>query len=87
MEFGKYLKQLRRAKGMTLKEIEAISGLSHSYISQIENGKRGAGSANADTIRKLANALGVTHIGMMIKAGHITEEEVLTYRSERGVSP
>jgi transcriptional regulator with XRE-family HTH domain len=81
VEFGAYLKQLRKAKGLTLCEISEVS---HPYMSQIENGKKGLPSP--DIIRKLSTALGVTHIGMMIKAGHITEAEVLTMRRDHGIN-
>lgn len=81
--FGPYLRQLRKAKGLRIRQLEPLTGLSNSFLSQIETGAR---SASPDTIRKLSAALGVTHIGMMIKAGHVTEDEVLTYRRAAGIA-
>lgn len=81
-EFGTYLKRLRNSRKLTVRQLDELSGVSHSYISQIEIGTR---EPKYDIIRKLSTALGVTHIGMMIKAGHVTEEEVLTMRRESGV--
>lgn len=80
--FGDYLKQLRKAKGMRIRHIEEKTGVSNCYLSQLETGKRGVPSP--EMIRKLSSALGVTHIGMMIKAGHVTEDEVLTLRRDCG---
>lgn len=85
MSFGEYLKKLRKAKGMTLIELAEGSGwCSHSYLSQIETGKRDCTNVSPEVIRGLSDALGVTHIGMMIKAGYLTEEEVLIYRRKSG---
>ncbi|MFK4167677.1 helix-turn-helix domain-containing protein [Paenibacillus lautus] len=86
MRFGEYLKQLRKAKGMTLVELAEGSGFSHSYLSQIETGKKRCTNVSPEVIRGLSDALGVTHIGMMIKAGYLTEEEVLIYRRESGIN-
>lgn len=82
--FGQYLRQLRKAKGMKLIQVSDASGVSHPYLSQLENGKMSV--VSPEFIRKLSVALGVTHIGLMIKAGHVTEEEVLTFRRERGIN-
>ena len=72
-DFGQYLKALRKARKMTIRKLEEVSGVSNSYISQLEIG---VATATPEIIRKLSQALGCTHIGMMIKAGHVTEEEV-----------
>ena len=38
--FGGYLKKLRNTCDMTLRTVEDETGISNSYISQIENGHR-----------------------------------------------
>lgn len=38
--FGDYLKELRRRKGVSLKEVEKATGVSNAYVSQLENGIR-----------------------------------------------
>lgn len=45
------LRYLRTEKKLTLKQTENLSGVSSSYLSAIENGRRGAGRS---TLRKLA---------------------------------
>lgn len=83
MTFGEYLKRLRKAKGFSSTyKLSLSADVSQAFISQIENGRR---VPSPEIIRKISNALGVTHIGMMIRAGHVTEEEVLTYRRGHGI--
>ena len=50
------LRQLRRRRVLTLRELEKESGVSYNTIWRIENGYR---EARPSTIRKLAAALGV----------------------------
>lgn len=82
--FGEYLRQLRKAKGIgSSHKMSKASGVSQSFIAHIELGKK---MPSPDVVRKFAETLGVTHIGLMIKAGHVTEEEVLTFRQENGIN-
>ena len=50
------LKELRRERVLSLRELEARSGVSYNTIWRIEDGRQGA---HPRTIRKLAEALGV----------------------------
>jgi len=50
------LKELRREKVLSLRELEGRSGVSYNTIWRIEDGRQGA---HPKTIRKLAEALGV----------------------------
>lgn len=68
-EFGSYIRQLRNNKKMTIRQLELYSGVSNSYLSQLENGKRGIPSP--DIIKKLSEGLKVSYTEMMIKAGYI----------------
>jgi transcriptional regulator with XRE-family HTH domain len=98
VSFGQYLRQLRKAKGFTLEQLAGTTQSSFSYLSQLERGERGATTKqhlsniengrrlpSSDILRKLSQALNVSYIGMLIKAGHVTEDEVLTYREQHGV--
>ena len=38
MTFGEYLKELRKSKGLTQKELAELSGFSNAEISKIESG-------------------------------------------------
>ena len=51
------LKELRRRRALSLRELEAVSGVSYATVWRLESGR--AGRAHPRTIRKLARALGV----------------------------
>lgn len=38
-EFGEYLKKARQAKGLSLRAVEEVTGVSNAYLSQLEQGK------------------------------------------------
>jgi transcriptional regulator with XRE-family HTH domain len=48
---------LRRERALSQRDLSGITGIAHDSISQLETGKR---DAQPRTIRKLAEALGVT---------------------------
>ena len=50
------LKQLRRERVLSLRELEERSGVSYNTIWRIEDGRQGA---HPKTVRKLAQSLGV----------------------------
>ena len=50
------LRELRRLRVLTLRELEEVSGVSYNTIWRLENGHR---KARPSTLRKLAAALGV----------------------------
>lgn len=72
MEFREYLKQLREAKKLSFRKLEALSGVSYTYLSQIENGSRGVPSP--DVLKKLADPLGVSYKELMTAAGYLGRE-------------
>jgi transcriptional regulator with XRE-family HTH domain len=51
------IRALREEKGLTLGELERLSGVSKGYLSQLEGGK--ASNPSLDSLRKIAAALGV----------------------------
>ena len=56
-KFGAYVKQLRNDKGMTMLDIEVITGITESSVSKIENGKK---NPALTTIIKLAQGLSIS---------------------------
>ena len=50
------LKELRRERVLSLRELEQRSGVSYNTIWRLEDGRQGA---HPRTVRKLADALGV----------------------------
>lgn len=67
--FGDYLKQLRKKRGYTLKQLAELSGVSDSQISRIELGTRGV--PKPENLKKLAAALDVPPESLLEKAGVI----------------
>ena len=56
-KFGKNLKRIRTAKGITQGDIVRKLGLGRGFISNIENGKA---NPTLSTITKIAKAIGVS---------------------------
>lgn len=54
---GALIRELRRAQALTLVQMSARSGLSHPFLSQVENGRARPSFASLDSI---ARALGMT---------------------------
>lgn len=74
-EFGEYLKELRGGK--SLREMERITGLSHTYLSTLEKGVDPRSGKERkptpDILKKLSEALDVPYMSLMRKAGYIDE--------------
>jgi transcriptional regulator with XRE-family HTH domain len=71
--FGAYVLARRRALGLTQGELADRIGLNRAHLSQIESGKIGLPAA--DIRRRLAAALGVRHVDLLIAAGELTPDE------------
>jgi transcriptional regulator with XRE-family HTH domain len=69
-EFGKYLRGLRKEKSLSTHKLAGLSGVSQSYISHLESGRK-SGFPSPDILKKIATALGVPHIILMNNAGHV----------------
>ncbi|WP_135554254.1 helix-turn-helix domain-containing protein [Paenibacillus cymbidii] len=69
MLFYHQLKDLRRLKGYTIREVADRSGVSAAYISQLENGHRGVPSP--DVLMKLSEGLNASYEALMQAAGYL----------------
>jgi transcriptional regulator with XRE-family HTH domain len=78
MEFGKYLKNARTECSLTVRKLSELSGVSQSYLTNIENGKRGIPSLEmlkrisdhlypADTYASLLDAAGYEELAKAVK--------------------
>ena len=70
---GRYVKELRERQGRTLTSLAADAGLSKSELSALESGK--IKLPTADKRRRLARALGVSHLDLLIAAEVLSEDE------------
>ncbi|HEY0828920.1 MAG TPA: helix-turn-helix transcriptional regulator [Bacilli bacterium] len=71
MIFYSELKDLRKVKGFTIREVAERSGVSSAYISQLENGNRGVPSP--DILLKLSDGLSSSYSDLMKMAGYLDE--------------
>ena len=69
-EFGAYLKSLRGASGLTLREVEGKTGglVKNGYLSQIEHGA--IARVSAGILWELATVYGVPWPDLLERAGH-----------------
>ena len=73
------LRQRRRAKELTLKQLEELSGVNMTYFGRIEKGKR---FPSVSVLRKLAEPLGFTETELFGLAGYLPKESKL---QEKGI--
>ena len=78
VDVGERLRELRRIRRATLRTIADRSGLSESFLSQVE---RGRSSASIASLRKIADALGVS-MADLFEPGGLPGPQVLR-RDER----
>lgn len=71
-EFGIYIRKLRKERSLTIRQVEKYSGVSNSYLSQIENGMRGIPKPNI--LEKISKALKVPYEELMEKAGYLKDD-------------
>ncbi|MBP1154803.1 MULTISPECIES: helix-turn-helix transcriptional regulator [unclassified Paenibacillus] len=69
MDFYDQLKDMRKLKGFTIRELADRSGVSAAYISQLENGNRGVPSP--DVLMKLSEGLNMPYTELMQLAGYL----------------
>ena len=60
---GRNFARIRREKHLTQEEVEARSGFSQQYLSGLERGKR---NPSVVTLHELAQALGVSHVDLVM---------------------
>lgn len=78
-DFGVFLKELRGER--SLREMEKITGLSHTYLSSLEKGKDPRSGnerkPSPEVLKKIARTLNVNYSTLMEKAGYADEQDEL----------
>ena len=67
--FGEKLRKLRKEKGFSIRKLSELSGVAHSYLSQVETGKRGI--PKVETLEKIATGLNIPSIDLQIGRAHV----------------
>lgn len=67
-EFGEYLKNIRKNKDISLRQVDYSSEVTFSNLSMIESGKR---RATPFVLKELSKVYHVDYIGLLEKAGYI----------------
>jgi len=82
-ELAALLKDLRAAKGLSLREVEEATGqaVSNAYLSQLENGRIKKPSPNV--LHSLAEVYSVPYEALMEKAGYLLPSENGGHRRKR----
>lgn len=80
-ELGELLRSLRGKK--SLRDIAEITGLSHSYIADVEKGYKHDTKTHVtpspDTLKKLSIAYNYDYEELMYRAGHLSAEDRLGF--------
>jgi transcriptional regulator with XRE-family HTH domain len=83
-EIGEYLRKIRG--DMPLREAAKRSGLSHSYISSVENDKHPTTKApvkpSPDSLKRLAKAYGHSYEELMRIAGYLKDDEKIDEKTD-----
>lgn len=75
MIFGERVRELRKAKGLTLRDLEELVGVGFTYLSRVETGRLNFGDYPSESlIHKLADALDADEDELLILAEKIPEK-------------
>ncbi len=85
MSFGEHVRQLRRARGLSQKELASSSLINFTYLSKIENSHRRP--PRERVIRAMAEALHTDFSELMQLAGKIPASRAGAEGSTRKVAP
>jgi len=69
---GETLREKRKSKKLTLKQVTDLSGVSGSHLSRIERGER---FPSGHILMKLVEPLGFTEVELLRQAGFLSRDE------------
>ena len=71
-KFGDRIRELRKAKGYSLRQLAPLVGVGFSYLSKVENDKLDfEGTASESLIRRLADVLEADEEELLLLAHHV----------------
>ena len=71
-KLGELIQEARQDKGMKVKELGVLTGVSSSHLSRIERGDR---IPSAPILQKLAKPLGLGETELLKTAGYMSQDE------------
>lgn len=74
MDFGSRIRELRKEKGISLRDFADMVRIDFTYLSKIENGK--VDPPSEEKIRMMATKLGVEAEALLGLAGKISSEQI-----------
>lgn len=74
MDFGSRIRELRKEKGISLRDFADMVGIDFTYLSKIENGK--VDPPSEEKIKIMASQLGVEAEVLLGLAGKISSEQI-----------
>ena len=75
-ELAAYLRNVRKARGLSLKKVEGLAGVSNAYLSQLERGRRNP--PHPDILKRLAKVYEVPVNDLLSAAGYLEQEKGIT---------
>ena len=72
MDFGQYVRELRKRSRLTLKQAEAQGVASNAYLSQLERGRRAR--PHPDILKRMAEAYKEPLKNLLVAAGYLEPE-------------
>ena len=73
--FGEYLGKLRAARGLSLRSVATKTGMSYSYLTMIEHGRRNP--PGPELMKKLAPVYGVPVTELLKAAGYLDDSDAV----------
>jgi transcriptional regulator with XRE-family HTH domain len=72
-ELGSFIREQRKAAGLSLRKLSDFAGISNPYLSQIERGLR---KPSAEILQAIAKALRISAETLYVRAGILEENRV-----------
>ena len=81
--FAKELRRIRGIKGASLRDVEKYTGISNTYLSQLETGK--ADKPSPEILKKLADYYKVPYLSFMESAGYLGAQKWFDVTNNTGI--
>ena len=73
-KLGVFLRRVRENQGLSLRDVDHKTRISHTYLGMLERGERT--NPTPEVLRKLSDVYGVDYIQLLRLAGHLDEDDL-----------